>query len=163
MAYCLVLSGIIDPRPTKGWKGMNGAVVVEYAVRLECCAAENPLNPMHIVLPHQSPLGMFEYPRYLLSREWPATFLCLRHGRSFVHSGSDLRLERRRPDQNRLHLWRIQSECGQENCGQPHTIYISQQSSIIELVDRIMDTKPPIPCDGHELVWREDSIRRVLL
>jgi hypothetical protein len=159
----LISSGIMEPRPMKGWQAMNGAVGVEYAVRLECCAAENPLNPMHIVLPHQSPLGMFEYPRYLFSREWPATFLCLRHSRSFVLSGSNVRLEKKRPDQDRSYLWRIQSECGYENCGRLHVIYISVEMNAAELVDLLVCTTPSIACDGHELVWGEDSIRRQLL
>lgn len=135
---------------------MTPAVAVEYAVRLDCCAEENPRDPKHIVLPHQSQLGTFEYRQYLLSDEWPVTFLCLRHGQSFVCSEANLRLEAKTPLQDRPSLWRIQCVCAHENCGQSHTMYAARERHWTTIMRVILATNPKLLCGDHELVWRED-------
>jgi hypothetical protein len=101
--------------------------------------------------------GIFEYPQYQLSDEWPATFLCLRHGRSFVRfPPNTFPLEARRPDRDRESLWRIQCVCAHENCGQSHTMYAARERHWTTIMRVILATNPKLLCGDHELVWRED-------
>jgi hypothetical protein len=130
---------------------MTPAVAVDYAVRLDCCADENPRDPKHIVLPYQSLLGIFEYPRRQLSDEWPATFLCLRHGRSFVCSEANFRLEAKTPVQDRPSVWRIQCVCAQEGCGVHRTIYSPREREWANVLKLIAMHDPKVDCNGHNL------------
>ena len=134
---------------------MTPAVDVEYAVRLDCCADENPLDPKHIVLPHQSPLGTFEYPQCQLSGEWPVTFLCLRHGQLFVRSKANLHLEGRTPDLDQPPVWRIECVCAHEDCQKSRTIYVGRMATWENIVSVLRKANPNVSCGaGHCLVFR---------
>ena len=138
---------------------MTPAVAVEYAVRLDCCAQQYPANPRHIVLPHRSLLGTFEYPLCQPSGEWPATFLCLRHGQSFVCSDSIFRLEAETPVQGQPPLWRVQALCKHEGCEKMRTIFVGLQPDALAVRTKILKLLPVVPCDGHSLEWAEGWIQ----
>lgn len=137
-----------------------GSFSQEFAVRLECPRRDLYCN---IPLPHQSPLGIYEGQRYRPTGEWPATFLCLRHGRSFecFPDSVHLEAETRVPNQPVPPLWRIGCVCGHENCGRQHAIYTARMPSGLEIVRRILITNPNVPCDGHPFEWREDLMRPI--
>ena|ERR1035437_10023036 len=130
-----------------------------YSVVLDCgVPGEEYL--CHIPLPRQSPLGIFEGQHSLSIGDWPATFLCLRHARSFLCSADSVRLETevRGRDRPVPSLWKIECECAHENCGRLHTIYTARIPDWPTIVTRTLKTnpKPKVPCAGHDLVWRED-------
>ena len=139
---------------------MAPAVAVEYAIRLDCCADENPHNPLHIVLPHRSLLGTFEHPQYQLSGEWPATFLCLRHGQSFVCSEANFHLEGQTPGLDQPPVWRIECICARGDCQKSRTIYVGRMSTWEDIVSVLRRANPNVLCGaGHSLEWREDLMR----
>jgi hypothetical protein len=142
-----------------GGLGMATAAF-DYAICLGC-SDRGPEQECCIFLPHQSPLGAFSHPRYLPTGEWPATFLCLRHGHSCVRSADSVHLgiEMLAPDQSIPPLWRIECECGHESCGKRHAIYTAKMPDWASIVRWVLKTNPVVPCDGHELVWREELMR----
>ena len=100
--------------------------VLDWAVCLGCSDA-GPEHECCILLPHQSPLGTVEDQRYQPTDEWPATFLCLRHGHMCVRSAESVRLqiETLAPTGRPL-LWRVVCRCGRESCERMHIIYIGK-------------------------------------
>ncbi len=128
-----------------------------YSVNLRC--ADPGLEYLcQIPLPRRSPLGIFEGQYSLSMGDWPATLLCLRHGRSFSHWADSVRLETEVRVRNRPvpSLWKIECECAHENCGKPHAIYTARAPDWATILARILGTKPTVPCGDHSLVWRED-------
>ena len=126
------------------------------------CPVPQGLDPAcSIPLPHETPLGRYEGQQYQPTGIWPVTFLCLRHGISALHSSQDVRLdvEPVSPEGDLPVFWTIEATCAHENCDKMHTIYTARMPAAPELVSRLMRTTPAIPCDGHDLVWREDLIR----
>lgn len=136
-----------------------GAVIIDYAVCLGC-SDSTPERQCCIVLPHRSPLGIFEYPQCLPTDEWPAMFLCLRHGHTCGREANSVRLEAEAlvPGQPVPALWQIQCQCARERCGRWHKLYTAKMPDWRSIVRWILKTNPPVPCDLHTLVWREDLI-----
>jgi hypothetical protein len=132
----------------------------EFSVVLGCPHPEDK-SPCYIPLPRQSLLGTFEGQHCLPKGEWPATFLCLRHGRAFVCFPDSIHLEIdiRLPGQPVSSLWRIECECAHENCGKLHSIYTAGEKDWPTIVRRILRRNPLVPCCDHKLLWREDLMR----
>jgi hypothetical protein len=130
----------------------------DYAVWLDCFDRGEPDEKCNIFLPHQSPLGIFEDQQRQPTGEWPAVFLCLGHGQSCVRPADSIRLdvEVLAPHQPMPPFWRIECECGHENCGKRHTIYTARMLDWPSIARRILKTNPSVPCDSHDLVWREE-------
>jgi hypothetical protein len=129
----------------------------DYSVILEC---ETPEKPCRIFLPHRIPEGKFSSPHYQPKNGWPVMFLCLQHGRLSVRQGSDVQQDICRPDPREPvpPLWRIESQCGHENCGKRHEIYLTEQPDEKSIWHAISIWQPQIPCGSHFLHWQEDLI-----
>jgi hypothetical protein len=102
----------------------------------------NPGCGTPIVLPRQSPVGMFPG---LLShptdKPTAATFLCTVCGQLFECSPEAFpphRIEIRSPDQQLPLLWRLEFECVIENCGKQKPIFFAFD-----------------PIVGERAVWRQ--------
>jgi hypothetical protein len=134
-----------------------------YAISLECDKQKDP-NAFNVFLPHQSPLGTFAIPKYLPSNEWPATFLCLVHGHSYVHSPEDIRCEFQQlsPDGSMPLFWQIKCKCRYDDCEKSHVIYTARIPSEDLLRQQIQKLKQRnmlhIPCGSHELLLQEEAI-----
>src|ERR1700733_14466019 len=129
----------------------------DYAVSLDCFDRGTPGVPCSVFLPLRSRLGTFEHQQRQPTDEWPATFLCLRHGRSLIRSVDDIHLnaEMLDPHQPAFPAWRIECECGHRNCGRLHTIYIGRMPDWPTIVLRILRTNPCIVCGSHDLIWQK--------
>lgn len=128
----------------------------DFCVVLDC--ADRPDDPCRAFLPRQSPLGDVEGPVYQPKGEWPATFLCIRHGHTSVRLAADVRhgVEAQDPHLPIPPLWRIECVCGHENCGREHAIYVYKQPDWESILRGISFWNPEIPCGSHKLVWRPD-------
>jgi hypothetical protein len=131
----------------------------EFFVVLDC--ADRPDDPCRTFLPRESLLGDVVGQEYQPKGEWPATFLCIRHGRASVRLAADVRwgVEAQDPRLPIPPLWRIECVCGHENCGREHVIYVYKQSDWGSISRGILLWNPEIPCGSHKLVWREDVMR----
>jgi hypothetical protein len=129
----------------------------DYSVILDC---ERPGKRCRIFLPRQIRSGTPVYQHYQPKDGWPATFLCLQHGIPSVRHGTDVRRDICRPDPREPvpPLWRIVCECAHENCGERHTIYLSEQPDRESIWRGISGWNPKIPCGSHFLVWQEHLI-----
>jgi hypothetical protein len=130
----------------------------DFGVSLGCYDI-SPDRRCNVLLPHQSPLGISEDQRYQPTDEWPARFLCLRHGHTSVRHPDNIQLEAAAldPEEPPL-LWRIVCKCARENCGRGHVLYVHRMPNLPTIKRRILKINPFVPCgDGsHNLVWRED-------
>jgi hypothetical protein len=101
---------------------------------------------------------MYEGLDYRPTGDWRETFLCLRHGQAFVCSPANIHLEAdmRDPGQRVSPLWQIDVQCGLANCEKRHSIYTGRMLFWSDILKRILQLKPRIPCDGHDLVWEKD-------
>ncbi len=142
---------------------MTPAEAWDLAVWLDCSDQRRPDEKCSIFLPHQSPLGTFRGQVRQPTGEWPAVFLCLRHGRSCVRSADSIRLdvEVLAPHQPVHSLWRIECRCGHNSCGAARTIYIGRMQNWEKIVQVILESRPTVPCGDHDLTWREDLMRGV--
>lgn len=127
-----------------------------YCIKTGCPAVDDQY--CYIPLPLQSPLGIYADQQYQPTGEWPATFLCLRHGRVSVDWPDSIHLETepRFPGQPVPPLWRIECECAHQNCGRTHSIYTARAPDPETILKAISRRNPTIPCDDHILVWRDD-------
>jgi len=132
--------------------------LTDYAVRLDCFDSGNRCAPCSIFLPHRSRLGIFENQESQPTDKWPATFLCLRHGRSFVRPVNSIHLDAEMldPHQPPSPMWRIECECGHKHCGRLHAIYIGRMPDWPTIVLRILRSNPSILCGSHDLVWQRE-------
>jgi hypothetical protein len=130
-----------------------------HCVLLNCPEGDNQY--CNIPLPHQSPLGIYEGLQYRPMGEWPATFLCLRHGRvsAYLPDSVHYEIEPIVPGQPLPPMWKIECACAHENRGRLHTIYTGRIPSAAELLRRVMRIKPEMACGDHLLIWREDLMR----
>ena len=127
------------------------------------CPKGNPSDPCRIPLPAQSLLGMGEGPHDLPMGTWPAAFLCLKHAHVCIRTQNDVQLEDeiQVPDEPIPSLWRIECECGHENCGKRHAIYTSRAPDWETIKRIILLREPIVSCEGHPLVWSEESMRGI--
>jgi hypothetical protein len=125
------------------------------------CPDSDPNNPCRIALPLRIPRGKCDDQHSLPIDAWPATFLCLHHGLVSVRQPHNVRRfdEILDQDQPMPSLWKIECVCAHENCSRPHTIYASREKDWEGIVKAIIRCTPKIPCEGHDLVWREDLMR----
>lgn len=130
-----------------------------HCVKTNCPERDDQL--CYIPLPHQSPLGIFANRQYQPIGEWPATFLCLRHGQVSVHWPDSIRyeIEPRVPGQPVPQMWQIEIECAHENCGRLHTIYTARAPDRRTILRSIARWNPTIPCGDHKLIFGENLIR----
>lgn len=122
------------------------------------CPESNPLNPCRIPLQLQTPARRCEDQQGLPIDTWPATFLCLQHGHACVCWPHNVHLDHEILDlgQPIPSLWKIRCRCAHEGCERLHTIYASREKEWTGVVKAIERHDPKVPCDGHDLVWRED-------
>jgi hypothetical protein len=130
-----------------------------HCVKMDCPAGDDQY--CYIPLPHQSPLGIIADRQYQPIGEWPATFLCLRHGRVFIYWPYSIlhEIEPRVPGEPVPPLWQIECECAHENCGKLHTIYTARAPDRETVLKAIARRNPTIVCGDHNLIWREDLMR----
>jgi hypothetical protein len=136
------------------------SITFDFAACLGCYDV-SPERRCSVLLPRQSPLGTTVDQRYQPTDEWPASFLCLRHGHTSVRSVDSIQLEAEMLGQEgRPLLWRIVCRCGHENCGRLHVFYVHRMPDWPTITRLIMKINPSVPCgDGsHSLVWRENSM-----
>lgn len=136
-----------------------GAFTTVHCIRTTCPDGDNQF--CYIPLPLQSPLGRYEDQQYRPTGEWPATFLCLRHGQLSVDSPASIHpeIEPRVQGQPVPPMWMIEAECAHENCGKLHTIYTARAPDRETVLKQIGRLNPAIPCRNHNLVWREDLLK----
>src|SRR5208282_66535 len=117
----------------------------EPAVLLDCPV--DPQHPCRVFLPHQSPLEIPDNPLSQPTHIWNEVFLCLDHALAFARSARDIGLEEyiSAQDEPIPPFWKIEYECGRENCGMPHTIYTGGPSDFSKIVFRILETNPTVP------------------
>ncbi len=121
-----------------------------------------------IVLPRQSPLGTHEDLQYQPTGAWPANFLCLRHGRVFLHGANSVYLaevEVLTQDSPQPAFWVIEFQHAPENCRKTHVICTTCPTSYSEtdIVNRIQTTNPIVPCRDHAVMLKDQKLilRRV--
>ena len=88
----------------------------------------NPHCARPIVLPHQSPEGMFPGQQSPATGKPSVAFLCTVCGQLFECSREDFpdrRIEMSSPDQQVPVLWRLEFECVIENCGKQKPIFFA--------------------------------------
>ena len=139
--------------------GVLASVSFEYCVILDC-PPQGGAHPCNIPLPRQSHLGTYAGQEYRPTHDWRETFLCLRHGQVFLCSPANIHLETdmRSPGQRVSPLWQIDVLCGLANCPKRHTIYTGRMLFWSDILKRILQMKPRILCDEHDLVWEKDLI-----
>lgn len=137
---------------------MAPAVPFEFVIDLDC--SDPGKKRCRIFLPHRSLLGTFENAAIRPTGEWPLTFLCLRHEHLSVRSADSIRRAgpERFPSLPTL-LWRVEYECGHENCGKQSTIYVPSQPDANSIKSRLQKTRPAIECGSHFVLWREELIQ----
>jgi hypothetical protein len=114
----------------------------------ECQSCHQP-----IVLPRQSPLGIYEGQRYLPTDKWPITFVCIRDGQVRV-----LWVEEFHPEelmdlgQQSEVLWEIVCECGHRDCVRPHTIYTTCLPNVPkqDVANALYRANLTIACGSHD-------------
>lgn len=136
-----------------------GAFTHAYCVTLNCPYGDNEY--CYTPLPLQSPLGIYEDQQYRPIGEWPATFLCLRHGlaSSYWPDSIHLLTEPRVQGLPVPQLWKIECECARENCRKLHTIYTARAPDPETVLKLIARRNPALVCGDHNLIWRDDLIR----
>jgi len=118
-----------------------------------------------IVLPRQSPLGMYESQQYLPSPMWPIAFLCNRHAQVCECSAATIDLDPvQRPNQSQpgISLWEIEVECAHSNCGLPHYIYAKYRpdKTAQDVVERLLKANPRIRCSGnHDVLLKAEKMK----
>jgi hypothetical protein len=121
VVYSSVVLGLDFMRPSYAHNESRYPMAIAH-VFLFCC----PDCGDSILLPRQSPLGIYEGQHYRQSVDWPIAFLCRRHERlceglpDMIHQEA---FARPSPPQPHFALWEIDCVCGQPNCGLPTTIY----------------------------------------
>jgi hypothetical protein len=132
-----------------------------HCVKMSCPDGDNQY--CYIPLPLQSPLGIYAGQQYQPTGEWPATFLCLRHGRASAYWPDSIHheFEPRVPGEPVPPLWKIECECALDNCGTRHTIYTARAPDWATIVKAIARWHPTVSCGDHDLVWREDLMREI--
>jgi len=127
-----------------------------HCVKMNCADGDNQF--CYIPLPLQSPLGIYAGHQFQPTSNWPATFLCLRHGRASVYGLDSIHheFEPRVPGQPVPPLWQIECECARENCGTLHTIYTARAPKWGTILTAIAIKNPLVPCGDHVLVWNKD-------
>jgi hypothetical protein len=128
----------------------------EYVIDLDCGDARR--EKCRIVLRRQTPQEKLDNAPPLPKVGWPATFLCLRHMQLSARTPASTRRAGPQGQEGPCLLWRVQYECGHENCGRQETIYVPLQPDA-ETVRRILLTsKPAITCYEHLVHWRDNLL-----
>ena len=136
-----------------------GSFTVVHCVKMNCPAADDQY--CYVPLPIQSPLGIYAGQQYQPMGEWPATFLCLRHGRVSAYWPDSIHqeIEPMVPGQPVPQMWRIECECAHENCGKLHTIYTARAPDRETIWKAVAQKNPAIVCGDHVLPWRKELSR----
>jgi hypothetical protein len=127
-----------------------------HSVILGCQEFGSDVN-CYIPLPRQSPLGIYEGLQYRPIGEWPAVFLCLRHGLLSEYWPDSIHLEFEPIYLGRyVPLWRVECTCGHKSCGRMCTMYTARMPNWDALSQRIVDMSPKLECDGHDFEWKKE-------
>lgn len=130
--------------------------ITVYAVELNCL----PSHPCHIVLPRQNLLGTYGDQDYQEEPgEWPAIFVCLRHGHWFVRSGDNRQRISRALGLDRpiLPVWRIGIRCARGQCGRLRMMYTGNALGSSAVQKGLLRWPLEISCDGHHLLKLDEK------
>jgi hypothetical protein len=122
----------------------------------ECPGCHGP-----IVLPRQSPLGIYEGQSYRPTDRRPARFLCIRDGQVREMWVTEFRLEDYTGlDQELAALWDVVCVCARKNCERPHTIYTmcSPRADVATVRDAVYKTNLSFACGDH---WLQKGKNRI--
>jgi hypothetical protein len=130
-----------------------------HCVKMNCPDGDNQF--CYIPLPLQSPLGIYVGQQYQPMGGWPATFLCLRHGRASAYWPDSIRheIEPMVLGQPVPQMWKIECECAHENCGTLHTIYTARAPDWETILKAVAKWNPNVPCGDHLLIWTKELMR----
>ncbi len=128
----------------------------DFCIGLDC--GDNAENRCRAFLPRQSPLGDVAGSEYRPTGQWPATFLCIRHGHASVRQAKDVgpALEAQSSNLPIPSLWEIECVCGHENCGMEHIIYVYKQQDWESILRGISHWNPEVTCGSHRLIWKQN-------
>ena len=119
---------------------------------LECLCGEET-----IVLPSQSPLGIYEGLQYRPTGVWPIELVCTRLGRQFERSRQDIQfkgtLSKEGQNKHSPVLWQIERKCGRERCPKSHAIFLwyAGDATQEEIGSEILRATPRISCGDTEI------------
>jgi hypothetical protein len=124
------------------------------------CPRSNPSDPCRIPLPLQNPTEKCGDQHGPPMGAWPAMFLCLKHAHVCVRSQHNVQLEHEMRVQGQPipSLWRIECECGHENCGGRLAIYTARAPDWETIEKVILIRNPAVSCEGHPFVWRKGQM-----
>jgi hypothetical protein len=137
---------------------MGVCITNVYSVILDCGSP----NRCSIPLPRQNQEQTSERRWRVPAGASPGTFLCLRHGRTYVRSEQHVHpVPEIRPQGSPVpQLWVIDAVCAHENCGRQHTIYTAREDDWSHIVRLILEPTPiVVPCGDHNLIWRRDLMQ----
>jgi hypothetical protein len=131
----------------------------DFCIVLDC--GDHAADRCRAFLPRRGPLGDVVASEYRPTGEWPATFLCVRHGRACVRLAAHVSrgVEAQHPGLPVPSLWRIKCVCGHEDCGMEHVIYVYKQQDWESILRGISQWNPEITCGSHRLIWDRDLMR----
>src|ERR1700693_3176769 len=109
-----------------------------------------------IVLPRQSPLGIYETLEYRDMGAWPITLLCIDFVQLCERSFDTVQDDYLPPPDQSVELavlWEITCECAQQNCGLLRAIYTYWTASTIntEIRQRLAQVERTLPCAAHHV------------
>ena len=126
-----------------------------------------PLCGESIILPRQSPLGVYGGVACEPSGRWPLKFLCTARG-LFCEVPSAAIRRGTTPmwsiDQHAGSFWEIECPCSQKNCGRHHAIYTkfsgnaTEREVVVAAVRASNAISLMMACSAHHLVVRQDRI-----
>ena len=128
-----------------------------------------PLCGVSIVLPRQSPLGIFLGQQCQPTVEWPIKLLCILHGRVCVCSADNFHrdvAELPGQDQQMASLWQIDCACGHESCRRHSSIYTWWPGNVVssDIVNAAIAAVPTIACTPeHDLVLKPEKMQAQVL
>jgi hypothetical protein len=126
-----------------------------WAVQLDC-GDQAVKGHCRIFLPPQSLLGRYEDLQDQPNGAWTASFLCLRHGHLSIRNSGNVHPEI--GDSPIANFYRIEAECGRENCGKLHTFFAAGQPDceVVRLLS--VNSMNAISCNEHDLLWKDSQV-----
>jgi hypothetical protein len=126
-----------------------------------------PVCAEPILLPRRSLLGTYEGLEYRHTDIWPISFLCTRSERLCVCSAEAIHPQIgpvMDPHRGQGVLWKIDCQCGHENCARRSTIYAiySRDADAREIIDTVLHATATCTCDGdHPLDYAAETTTAV--
>jgi len=132
--------------------------------RMDAAFLQCPYCQETILLPRQSPLGIYVGLEYRATPVWPLALVCIRSEQWFEGKVAMIRQASQEiADQDRHSpvLWEIDCGCDRENCPNTHAIYAWYHGDAEESETKrgIMRANPKIFCGGIQIPLREDRMK----